>query len=112
MYPLSLLNQFAIMLSLFTATGVAIHDTKVDKAFTSSTTPIAVSKRAETSVVNLAVSNDLHTHAHRVSLTQAVQDIQGNTPRIQPREDNKKHTAQKNVVRGHYPFDNYNLPII
>ena len=112
MYPLSLLNQLAITLSLFTATGVAIHDTKVDKAFTSSTIPITIAKRSESSVTNLAVANDLHTHAHRVSLSQAVQDIQGNAPRIHPREDNKKHMAQKHAVRGYHPFDNYTLPII
>lgn len=111
MYPISLLNQLAISLSLFTATGIAIHDTKVDKAFTSSTSPVVVMKRADASITNLVVSNDLHTHAHRMSLTQAVQDVQGNTPRINPREDNKKHTAPKNVSRGYHPFDNYNLPI-
>lgn len=112
MFPLSILNQFAIMLSLFTATGVALHDTKVDKAFSSSAMAASIIKRTDSSTTNLSVSSDLHTHAHRVSLSQAVQDIQGNTPRIQPREDHKKHVTPKNVVRGHHAFDNYSLPLV
>lgn len=110
MYPLTIINQFAIMLSLSTATGVVIHDTKVDKAFVSTVYSSAASKTA--APTNLVKMNDLHTHVERGSIAQFVHEMKSSAPRINPRDDVKKHMTQKHVVRGHHPFDNYNLPIV
>lgn len=111
MFP-ALINPLAILVSLSTATGVFVHDTKIDKATTVMTAP-AVMAAYEASTKQAGLSPDLHTHAERGSLTQAVHDLKTQNPRIQPRNnEDKKHLLQKRVAKGHHAFDNYNLPIV
>lgn len=108
MYPLQLVLQpLSVMVSLLTMTGVTVHDTNVDKAVT---TAIYQSYASPTGQVKLG--NDPHTHSERGSLSQAVRDLKTSNPRIQPRNDEKKHMMQKHAARGHHPFDNYNLPLV
>lgn len=109
MYPIqTLLNPLSVIVSLMTMSGVAVHDTNVDKAFTTALHQSYVVSSADSS----KLGNDPHTHAERGSLSQAVRDLKTSNPRIQPRNDEKKHMMQKHAVRGHHPFDNYNLPLV
>jgi len=107
----SFINPILITLSLSTATGVFLHDTRVDKATAIGFTAPVVNSAAEASPKLVSIS-DLHTHSERVSLSQALQDLKGQNPRIQPRNEEKKYLLQKNTVRGHHAFDNYYLPIV
>jgi hypothetical protein len=109
----ALINPLAIIVSLSTATGVFVHDTKIDKATLAALTSPVVSAAYESSVKQANIQPDLHTHAERNSLTQAVHDLKTQHPRIQPRgNEDKKHLLPKSVFRGHHSFDGYNLPIV
>jgi hypothetical protein len=107
-----LINPILAIMSLSTATGVLLHDTRIDKAtVTALALPAAVVSLDGSSKL-AGISGDLHTHTERTSLSQAVHDLKGQTPRILPRNEDKKHTLPKFVARGHHAFDNYNLPIV
>ena len=109
MYPLqALLSPLSALVSLMTMTGVTVHDTNVDKAVTTALYQTHVS--AVDGSVKLG--NDPHTHSERGSLSQAVRDLKTSHPRIQPRNEDKKHLMQKHAAKGHHPFDNYTLPIV
>lgn len=111
MFPAILINPLAILVSLSTATGVFVHDTHIDKAATALVAPAIIAYEANTKQLSLAP--DLHTHAERGALSQAVHELKAANPRIQPRiSEDKKHLLQKRVARGHHAFDNYSLPIV
>lgn len=114
MNSLSLLvTPLSIFLSLSTATGIFIHDTRVDKAtLTVISTPNGSSnyQAANTKLVNYAT--DSHTHVERHTLSQSLHEIRGDNPRIPPRAGHeKKYLSQKNLGLGHNPFDSYALPL-
>jgi hypothetical protein len=113
MYPLSLLlTPLSVFLSLSTATGVLVHDTRVDKAaMTALSTPSTMaSGQADSKMVNM--SGDAHTHTERHSLSQAVHDLKADNPRLHPRTtSDKKYLSQKNLGLGHDPFDGYATPL-
>jgi hypothetical protein len=113
MSPLSLLvTPLSIFLSLSTATGVLVHDTRIDKAtMTALAVPsVVASYQANAKLVNYAT--DSHTHVERHSLSQAVHDLKAENPRIHPRSlSDKKYLSQKNLGLGHNPFDSYALPL-
>jgi hypothetical protein len=99
------LNSFIAILSLSTAVGVLVHDTHID---TVTTTALAASTSNDPGKV--LPSPDPHTHPERHSLSRL---LGSRTPGVQPRlNEDKKHLLQKYAVRGHHPFDNYNLPIV
>ncbi|MFZ2835726.1 hypothetical protein D3C85_220780 [compost metagenome] len=111
MFPFTtLLTPLSIALSLSTATGVLLHDTKLDKA--ASLAP-ALSAGLDAADRSIKLAGDPHTHAERGSLSQAVRDIKSQNPRVQPRTtEDKKHLMQKNAPRGYHSFDSYNTPLI
>jgi hypothetical protein len=113
MYPLSLLlTPLSVFLSLSTATGVLVHDTRVDKAaMTAFSAPSAMaSGQADSKLANF--SGDAHTHTERHSLSQAVHDLKADNPRLHPRSHaDKKYLSQKNLGLGHDPFDGYATPL-
>jgi hypothetical protein len=113
MSPLSfLITPLSIFLSLSTATGILVHDMRIDKATMTALAIPAVLASYQASAKLVDFSHDLHTHVERSSLNQAVSDIQGQNPRIQPRSgDDKKYVTQKNVGFGHSPFDEYLQPL-
>lgn len=109
----SFLNPLAIILSLSTATGVMVHDMRLDKA---ATTALALPVSLTTydgpgKLGNLGV--DQHTHVERQAFLQSVSVFQGKNPSVPPRViEDKKHLLQKRIVRGHHAFDNYSLPLV
>lgn len=98
-----------IILSLTTATGVFLHDTRIDKA-----TSLGMNLHSQVGnyegSVKLVTTGDMHTHHERVSLSQALTQ----QPRIQPREsENRKYVTQS--MHGHggrHAFDNAFLPVV
>lgn len=116
MFPFSLLvTPFSVFLSLSTATGVVVHDTKIDKAtmaVLSVQSPTA-SAHSMPSIKLGNVTGDWHTHAESHSLSQAVRDLKGANPKVQPRSPSeKKYLSQKNLGLGHNPFDSYTSPLM
>lgn len=113
MSPLSLLlTPLSILLSLSTAAGVFVHDTRIDKATLTviSSASTNTSYQANTKLVNYAT--DSHTHVERHTLSQSLHELRGDNPRVQPRTNNeKKYVSQKNFGFGHNPFDSYALPL-
>ncbi|HET8884036.1 MAG TPA: hypothetical protein VFM68_01040, partial [Candidatus Saccharimonadales bacterium] len=113
MFPLPLLiAPFTVFLSLSTATGVFVHDTRIDRAtLTALAVPsVIASYQASSKLVNFAP--DLHPHSESHGFTKAINNLKGNTPKITPRSPGeKKYVSQKNMGLGHNPFDSYALPI-
>jgi len=102
-------NSLFLFLSLVTATGIVMHDTRVDKATTVAIVPpLAVGYEIGTKFLQ----SDPHTHVERGSIAQAMNVFHSTAPGIQPRTHDKKHLLQRTVPRGHHAFDNYNLPLI
>lgn len=105
----TIINLLSLTFCLGTASSVVIHDTNIDKAMLTAVT-------SRTQVVDAPVmrpGNDPHTHSERVSLHQAIRDLNASQPRVQPRNQDEKHYIQsKPSARGHHPFDNYTLPAV
>jgi hypothetical protein len=109
----SFMNTLAIALSLSTAGGLFLHDMHIDMAASAALAMPAAPVNYDTNNNKLMnFSNDAHTHVERNAFSQLI-DRQGQNPRVQPRAtEDKKHLLQKQVGRGHHPFDNYHLPLV
>ncbi len=103
-----LVQRSAIALALITALGILVHETKIDKA-TAISIAIPAALASITGIPKLA--GEGHNHVERASMANAARYMNGGTPRIQPRDDNKKFTLQKNVVKGVHAFDGYYMPL-
>jgi uncharacterized membrane protein len=109
----SLINPLLMIMCISTATGVLVHDTRIDKAASTALALPSVMAEVDAGNKMAALAGDAHTHIERSSLRQAVHDLKGQTPSVQPRgNQEKKHLLQKYVTRGHHAFDNYNLPLV
>ncbi len=96
-------TPITFFVALAALTGVAVHDTKIDKLATTLSLPAMVSS---TEGGQSKLSSDPHTHVERVSIEN------GSQPRLMPRlGDQKKHMMQKNVPKGANSFDGYALPL-
>ena len=105
------INLFLFLTSLSTATGILLHDTRIDKAATVAALPATISAEVGAKMVH-AAPNDLHTHVERASVGHAVSLLHA-SPSLMPRvHEDKKHLMQRYVSKGHHAFDNYNLPIV
>ena len=107
----STINLFLLLTSLSTATGILLHDTRIDKAATIASLPVTVTAELGAKMVH-AAPNDLHTHVERASVGHAA-SLLHTSPSLTPRVyEDKKHLMQRYIGRGHHAFDNYNLPVI
>lgn len=107
------LHPLIVLASLSTASGVVLHDTRLDKmAITAITAPASSPSYEAGNVKIVNFSTDLHTHTERHSLSQVVNDLKTPNPRLQPRgTEDKKHLMQKHVPKGKQAFDSYYLPL-
>jgi hypothetical protein len=110
MFSYLIINPLPILLSLSTMFGVLVHDTKVDQFTTVMLTAPAIVASYEG--FHSMLSKTDHTHTERTSISELGRSLAYQNPRTQIRNDEKKHILQKNVMRGHHPFDNYNLPVV
>ena len=99
-----LLAQAITLVGLVTACSVVLHDTNVDKAFSSAFHKTQTGDFA--SDAPMRPSSNPHTHAEHLSV---VRDNQS-TPRALPRERNKRHMSDKRPARG-YHGENLCLPL-
>lgn len=108
-------NGLLAMVSLLTATGVFMHDTRVDKAaLTAVSTPNKVrsSSAPIASRFSKFISADAHTHPDHNAAKSLISGFTHKAPSIHPREHHRRHMLQKFEPRGRHAFDNYNLPVI
>lgn len=107
-----LIHPLIIFTSLSTASGVLLHDMRLDKMAVTAISNTATSPTYEAGSVKLInLATDAHTHTERHSLSQVVNDLKTPNPRQQPRSDDKKHLMQKHVPKGKHVFDSYYLPL-
>lgn len=105
MFNLSTTAPISLFVSLAALTGVTLHDTKIDKLTTTFAGIPAMMTSAESGAKSLA--SDPHTHVERVTLN----DVHSSQPRLNARNDYRKHMMQKAMPKGANRFDGYNLPI-
>lgn len=110
MLPSIIINP-SVAITLSTMFGVLIHDTKFDQ-FTTTLLAVPAIMATYEGVAGAIKMGDPHTHTERVSISQLGRSVTMQNPRVQPRDDNKKYRLEKRVVKGHHPFDNYNLPVV
>lgn len=103
-------NSLILFISLMTASGVFMHDTRLDEvAVTAVTLPGMYADSAKTGLA----PSDPHTHVERMSVGKVMHELTSRTPRVAPRSnEEKRHLMQNRIARGHHAFDNYNLPIV
>lgn len=104
---------FIAAISLLTATGVFIHDGRIDRA-ASTFRPMSVKHASDSgSAANSdsGLSGNPHTHPEKAART--LKGFVYQSPTVAPRENRlKKYMLQNAEPRGRHAFDNYYLPII
>lgn len=103
-----IITPLTMALSLTTAYGVLLHDTHLDKAFTSATTGVYTTHDDGTTT-KVKLGGMPHTHSEGISLSQAVRD-RTDSPRTTPRGGDRKHLWQKRVTRN-TEFDGHRLDV-
>lgn len=108
-----LTNIFIAAISLLTATGVFIHDGRIDRAALS-TRPINAKHATDsgaTGASDSGLSGNPHTHPEKAGRT--LKGFAYQSPSINPRENRlKRYLMQNYEPRGRHAFDNYHLPVI
>lgn len=113
MFPFpALLTPITVAMSLSTATGVFVHDSKIDQATVTAITaaPVVTTGAAVAGAKVVSLSGEFHTHAERLSLSQSVNDLKNQHPRTQPRSDkDRKHMRQRSYDNRQVLFDDNEL---
>ncbi len=107
-----LLNTFIVTLSLLTATGVFIHDGRIDRA-ASTTRPTSMKHASDSGAAasDSGLAGNPHTHPEKAGRT--LKGFAYQSPSINPRESRlKRYLMQNYEPRGRHAFDNHYLPII
>lgn len=106
-----LLNIFGITLSLLTATGVFVHDARIDRATAAPLTTVAKKAAAKFSFGDLGLAGGDHTHPEHGART--LKGFTYKTPSYPPREMRMKRYMTQNIEpRGRHAFDNHHLPFL
>ncbi|MGB2787043.1 MAG: hypothetical protein WBB94_01525 [Candidatus Saccharimonadaceae bacterium] len=113
-----LLHIFVSTVSLFTATGLFMHEMHVDQALSTfeyrtysrvSLTSLLTSMQLQPGKVEL----DMHTHVdHNPANSLLSLNNMISTPSIIPRSDYRRHMLQNEEPKGRHAFDNIYLPLI
>lgn len=109
-----IINVIIATLSLVTATGVFIHDGRIDRA-ASTVRPVSFKHSTDSGAAGAASDSGLagnpHTHPEKVGRT--LKGFAYQSPSINVRENRlKKYMLQNAEPRGRHAFDNCYLPLI
>lgn len=110
-------NVLMTYMSILTAFGVFLHDGRVDKAASTAIKSGIVSLSHTGQVLQryrAFVDTDAHTHPdHNAARSSLLNSFAYQSPSIPPKgNDQKRHGSDELRARGHYAFDNTNLPMI
>ncbi len=98
MFP-TLINPLAMTFTIATTFGVLVHDTQIDRAsMLAITVPSAYISYAAVDSVNK--SSEQHVHVERVSAPAHFAGMNRSTPRIQPRDDDRRYIQSKKLNFG------------
>lgn len=104
----NIINSLGILLSLVTATGVFVHDARIDKVTHVSSYAL---KRTASAAADVSLAAEPHVHPE--SSQRTLKGFSYQSPSIQPRENKSKRYLMQNASpKGRHAFDNYNLPVI
>lgn len=113
---LTLANRIMTAITLATALGVFMHDGRVDKAATTAmykSTPTAYTAPSMGQRYQTFVDGDAHTHPdHNAARSSMLNHFAYQSPSVPPRDNQKRHLLREWRSRGHFAFDNANLPIL
>ncbi len=107
-----IINIVIATLSLVTATGVFIHDGRIDRA-ASTVRPISFKHSSDSGAgsSDAGLAGNPHTHPEKTGRT--LKGFAYQSPSVPPREQRaKRYMMQNYEPRGRHAFDNYYLPII
>lgn len=114
----TIINAIAVFISLFTATGVFVHEARVDRVTATSAAirtgalkkaPVKTNPNAAPSDAN--ISADPHIHPDHGART--LRGFSYKSPTAPPRAQKMKRYLMQNIEpRGRHAFDNYNLPLV
>ena len=105
------------VISLFTAMGVFMHDSRVDKA-TSTVLSSVISLgygpvKTVSGRYNDFVSSDAHTHPdHNAANKSLISSFFYQSPSIAPRRKSHRKELERETAEPRHAFDNANLPIL
>lgn len=100
----TVIQRTIIITSLVIATGIFIHDTKIDYA---TKTALALPAMLITFDLDKALRHGAdHTHVERVSFSHALRSV----PKVKPQDEYKRFLLPQKVNKGTQPFDGYYLP--
>lgn len=113
-----LLHIFISAISLFTATGLFMHEMHIDQALR--TFEYRAFKSVNSPIVGLSlklkpgkVDPDMHAHVDYNPANSLLSLNNSNSaPSILPRTDYRRHMLQNEEPKGRHAFDNVYLPII
>lgn len=109
-----LLNTFAIFISLFTATGIFVHEVHVDRATATSVavrTGALKKPGAPATPADANIGAEPHTHPDHGART--LKGFSYKSPTAPPREQKMKKYMMQNIEpRGRHAFDNHHLPLV
>lgn len=94
----TIVNPILIGLTIFTATGLLLHDTRLDRA-----TAVAIALPAATAgfaIDTLLKAGDLHTHVERVTIAKQFSALHSSLPRLQPRDNDRSYVQHKKMYIG------------
>lgn len=107
----TLIHSLAILTTLLTATGVFVHDARIDKI--TSSKPLAAHSAPRQSKWTTSDLGLVEPHTHPEKANNTLSGFSYQTPTYPPREQKlKKYLMQNIEPRGRHAFDNYNLPIV
>ena len=105
------LHLLAVVLSLATATGVIIHDSRFEKALDGH---LSWRVDSQSMKYDSSVHPNLHVHSEQTNPgSSRGSQNQNSNPSYPPREQRlKKYLTQNIEPRGRHAFDSYHLPVI
>lgn len=108
----NILNYLVILLSLTTATGVLLHDARIDKAaWTSLSQKRVPSARVASVRADAGIAVDSHTHPQHSG--QTLHGFSYRAPSHPPRDQRmKKYLHQVQEPNGRHAFDHSYMPVV
>ena len=110
-------NYFMTTISLFTAMGVFMHDSRVDKASTIALSSVVSLGYAPVKTVSGRysdfMSSDAHTHPdHNAANKSLISSFFYQSPSVAPKRKSHRKELARQTAEPRHAFDNANLPIL
>ncbi len=115
MFTTTLNTVLVTLLSVTTAFGVFMHDARAESVLHAvQPTRAHITPHGPELRPGAVIESNPHVHVDPMSMRSLINNFSYQSPSFPPREQKhqRKHLLQLYQTRGHYAFDNTNLPII